>query len=121
MGTLMKMESDQMARSKSVAELAELAHEDDAAQDTAQADVFAQDNGFSLFDGIPIPDTTRTRASKYPWDEMATGQSFFVPGAKLESFSTAVSSRNRKGEKKYIVRKYTGPNGVAGVMVWRKS
>jgi hypothetical protein len=81
----------------------------------------AVDPAVEVFDGIPIPDTTRTRASKYPWDTLNVGQSFFVPNAKIEGFSTNVSTRNKKGDKKYIVRKYTGANGVLGVMVWRKA
>lgn len=74
-----------------------------------------------VFTNIPIPEGRTSRESKYPWDTLDVGASFFVPGAKVDTFNTLCSSRNKKGEKKYIARKWTGKDGVLGVMVWRKS
>lgn len=115
-----------MAKGKlSVVEQVRAAEADEANTGDAVVDaIFNQPTesaAFELFADIPVPDTTRTRASKYPWDTMGVGASFFVPNAKLDSFSTLVSTRNKKGPGKYIVRKWTGKDGVLGVMVWRKS
>ena len=97
---------------------------EDTTADSIVNDIFAaeaEDTGIQLFEGIAIPETTRERQSKYPWDKLAVGASFFVPNAKLDSFSTLVSTRNKKSDAKFIVRKWTGERGVQGVMVWRKS
>jgi hypothetical protein len=85
----------------------------------------ANDTASEIFKGIPLPTTDRTRQSKYKWDELDVGDAFFVPGAKLKSFVTQVSTRNKKGGPtgpKFIAREAKHPStGVDGVMVWRKS
>lgn len=80
---------------------------------------------FKTFENIPIPEGRATRVSKYPWDDLPKGGSFFVPGAKSDTFNTLVSTRNKrekdaKGDKgkKYVSRKFNH-EGVDGIMVWR--
>jgi hypothetical protein len=76
---------------------------------------------FKLDDNVPIPETSRgERPSKYPWDTMNVGQSFFVPGAKQSTFNTLTAGRTKKynGERKFISKAVT-EDGVEGVRVWR--
>lgn len=74
--------------------------------------------------GIAIPTGRAPRGeAKYPWDDLAAGESFFVPNGKPGTFQTLATNRNKKaGEngKKFIARKYTH-EGVEGVMVWRSA
>jgi hypothetical protein len=83
---------------------------------------------FQVFEDIPLPTTSRERESKYPWDKLAKGQSFFTPNAKIDTFNTLVSNRNKKEKKagttvKFTARKFTlkreGQPDVEGVMTWR--
>jgi hypothetical protein len=80
---------------------------------------------FQKFAGIPLPEARSSRESKYGWDELAQGESFFVPGAKPDTFNTLTSTRNKREKekngdkaKKFVARKFTH-EGVVGVMVWR--
>ena len=63
---------------------------------------------------VPIPDRIAGDRSKYPWIEMNIGDSFFVPGRKIESFSGQVVSASKRFGTKYTCR--TEDNGVR---VWR--
>lgn len=67
--------------------------------------------------GIPLP-TTASRSGKYPWDKMATGDSFFVPGAKVETFYTLTSTASKKYKCRFIARKWH-EGTTEGVRVWR--
>lgn len=78
----------------------------------------AQTDDVEVFDNIPIPTGRTARESKYNWD-INVGQSVFYPGLKLATVTTAVSNRNKKGDKKFIARKWTGKSGTLGVMIWR--
>jgi len=92
--------------------------------------------GFVIEDSIEIPKTSRANNSKYPFDKLEVGQSFFIPGKTAKSLASTVSSAtqryakeaegtrtNRKGEevpnvvfeRKFIVRDADG-----GARVWRK-
>ena len=86
-----------------------------------QAEVEAETNTIAIEDGISIPETKRSGGkAKYPWSDLGKGQSFFVPGAKVETFYTLCSSASKKLEgRKFIARKWDGEGGVKGVRVWR--
>lgn len=68
--------------------------------------------------GIPVPATTQRKA-KYPWGSMSKGDSFFIPGAKVETFYTLCSTASKTHKCKFIARKWDGEGGVKGVRVWR--
>lgn len=86
-----------------------------------------EDSDVAVFDNIPIPTGRAVRQSEYPWDKLdAVGKSFFVHKEGVEQdkllgrLTTAISNRKKRfPEVGYIVRKYTGPKGKLGVMVWR--
>jgi hypothetical protein len=71
---------------------------------------------FTIEKNVAIPAASRTGGgkAKYPWAQMEIGDSFFVPGAKVETFYTLVSAQNKKGDARFICRKQEG-----GVRVWR--
>lgn len=77
-------------------------------------------------DGIPLPDRLYKggRKAKYPFDQMAVGQSFFVPadGEKKKSVRAAAhgASKRYDGNRTFATRSTT-ENGVAGTRVWRIS
>ncbi len=71
-------------------------------------------------DGVPIPRSRSDRLRKYPWAELAVGQSFFVAGEKQTSLIAAAwgwAKRQSPGAR-FTSRKVV-ENGVAGVRVWR--
>jgi hypothetical protein len=76
------------------------------------------DGDIPVFANIPIPTGRASRESKYKWEELEVGQSFFVPDAKQTTFNTLTSTRNKRGDKKYVSKKYEH-EGKTGVMVWR--
>lgn len=70
-------------------------------------------------DNIPMPEGKPSK-QKYPWSELAVSQSFFVAGAAVATFYTLCTSAAKRHEgRKFIARKFTGPEGVEGVRVWR--
>lgn len=109
---------------------------------------------FAIMDNIPLPEVKRgggggrkgPRGSKYPFDTMENGQSFFVPATEempnpaktlastASTFAKKYATENgtreitRKGEvktvpaynytRKFVVRA-TELEGVKGAMVWR--
>lgn len=80
-------------------------------------------------DEFILPEGRAARQSKYPWDtllapvvdngKVVKQYSFFIEGAKVETFNTLCSTRSKKGNGKFVARKWTGPNGVLGVRVFR--
>ena len=69
--------------------------------------------------GIPIPERRRGPGApeKYPWREMAVGDSFFVPGITSAKFGgTPLSMRNAG---RVFARRSWTEDGVKGVRVWR--
>lgn len=95
---------------------------------------------FVIETGIPLPSSRagRTTGSKYPFDQMEVGTSFFVPGdskALVKSIGSAVSAANRRysvGTGEYKItkagaskeirsqeRKYTVRTVEGGVRVFR--
>lgn len=74
-------------------------------------------------DDIPMPDFTRkpfSKVSKYPWARLEKGKSFFVPGGKKGSWSTACAKHKKdsEGKKDFKCKEWT-ENDVAGIRVWR--
>lgn len=72
---------------------------------------------FKIDDNIPIPPKTSGNGAKrkYPFDDLAVGQSCFVP-AKKSAAITAVFRTYKP--KKFTVRTVT-ESGVTGARVWR--
>lgn len=127
---------------------------DNSVTETATAPVETTTASFGVDDNIPVPAAKRgggggrkgPRGSKYPFDTMENGQSFFVPAtAEMENpaktlastastfkkkYGTQTGTRSitRKGVTKdvpaytftrgFVVRAVT-ENGVAGCRVWR--
>jgi hypothetical protein len=92
----------------------------------------ADDEGkIILEDRIPIPTRFRNMASKYPFQKMKLGQSFFVAGEPLSTcrkLCQAVANYKRKegDEKEFVVRSRNKnqPENVnalreTGARVWR--
>lgn len=71
---------------------------------------------FKIEKGVALPATVRSGGkAKYPWNDMEIGDSFFVQGAKVETFYTLTATQNKKdASKRFIARKVED-----GVRVWR--
>lgn len=81
--------------------------------------------GITVAKGVALPDASRVGggASKYPWATMVPGDAFFVPGAKIETFYSLISSARKKHGHNFVARKCKGGlfgrlDGVDGVGVW---
>jgi hypothetical protein len=70
--------------------------------------------------GIPIPALYRKGESKYPWHQMAVGDSFFVPSSARQGayIASGVPRSIRYSGAKFSVRK-SEKDGVPGFRVWR--
>ena len=64
--------------------------------------------------GVPLPE--KANATKYPFREMAVGDSFFVPGKKSGDFSGQVAQAKKATGFNFTTRTLDG-----GVRVWRVS
>lgn len=69
---------------------------------------------YEIEKGIKLPPSTRRRTSKYPWDQMKVGDSFFVPG-KPKGLYTAASNHGVK-----IAVRPEKKGNQEGVRVWRR-
>lgn len=70
---------------------------------------------YAVEKGIPIPKPKSGGApSKYPWDQLAVGDSFLVPDKTKKTFSSQLLYRGKRNGCKYIARDVEG-----GVRVWR--
>lgn len=76
-------------------------------------------NTIGIDKGVAIP-TGKTGGgkSKYPWSTMELNDSFYVAGAKVETFYTLCSSASKKHGGKFICKKWQ-ENGTSGVRVWK--
>jgi hypothetical protein len=71
---------------------------------------------FKIEKNVAIPASVRTGGkSKYPWNELDVGDSFFVPGAKVSTFYTLTTGQNKKDPGKRFIARKDGE----GVRVWR--
>ena len=69
---------------------------------------------FQIEKNVPIP-PRREYKTKYPWDEMDVGDSFYVPNTKSGSIACGVYRASKRFEgKKFISRSEAG-----GIRVWR--
>jgi len=73
---------------------------------------------FAIASGLPIPETRQGAPCKYPWDKLAVGDSFFIPGKTSQTISPARQSAEHTRGTKYASRTVE-ENGVRGVRVWR--
>jgi hypothetical protein len=71
---------------------------------------------FQIEKGVPLPPlaVVSGRPTKYPWTEMAVGDSFFVPGQSSVKFSGNITSAKKMTGFKFTTRTVDG-----GVRVWR--
>jgi hypothetical protein len=75
----------------------------------------AREGGMSIIQvekNVPIPEYHGT--PKYPWSQMAVGDSFFVPGKTSKTFNAQIWHRQRLTGFKFKSRTMDG-----GVRVWR--
>lgn len=63
---------------------------------------------------MPLP----ALRSRYPFDEIKVGESFFAPKLKRSSVWSYLSGMQRKTNKRFACRTLT-EDGVEGVRVWR--
>jgi len=73
-------------------------------------------NSFTVEDGVTIPDKRQPgRPSKYPFDTMEIGQSFFAPGIKDRKVGNAARHyRPKRFRCRTMVE-----NGIRGTRCWR--
>ena len=65
---------------------------------------------------IPPPEDVHKGKRKYPWYEMAVGESFFVKGKTATQLAASYAQVQRKTLMRFTARKWPG-----GVRVWRIS
>jgi hypothetical protein len=64
--------------------------------------------------GIPLPSRTGRIPSRYPWDEMNNGDSFFIAGKRPKGLYTAAYGRGIK-----IAVRSEKKRNKEGVRVWK--
>jgi hypothetical protein len=69
---------------------------------------------YKIEKGIPLPSRTAGTPSRYPWDEMKNGDSFFISGKRPKGLYHAAYGRGVK----IAVRSETKRN-KEGVRVWK--
>ena len=77
------------------------------------------DESIKIEKGIPLPEETRGRNSKYPWGEMEIGDSFFIKDAEKYSvrYRTVQQCASRYG--KLRDKKFKSTSEGSGIRVWR--
>ena len=68
---------------------------------------------FKIEKGVPMPRNGAGGRTKYPWDKMEVGDSFFVPGTRNRGVNPGAASL-RLSPKKFAMRKVDG-----GTRIWR--
>lgn len=87
-------------------------YEDDGAAETTTE--------IQIDKGIPIPTKMQLgRRSKYPFDIMDVGDSFFVPGRDGKSFGGTVTAARKRLTDMAFEMRTVKEDGVIGVRVWR--
>lgn len=90
---------------------------------------FAVVLSFELESGIELPKIAsrgRTGQSKYPFDKMEKGQSFFIASKKVSDLASTISGANlkfateQKDEKGAVVTRTNRKNKVVPVLVYNK-
>jgi hypothetical protein len=75
------------------------------------------ESAFTIESEVPVPAPAigaRGRPSKYPWQNMQPGNSFFVPNGTPKSMYHLANRASKQYGHKYTVRTMDG-----GVRVWR--
>lgn len=87
-----------------------------AAQQLAQGDT----EPYKVLTGVPVPEGRAKAKSKYPFDTLEPGQSFFVPGETSKKLYALCAQRNSRAKdgKRFVCRAYTHED-AEGYMVWR--
>lgn len=82
-------------------------------------DLAPREHNLTLRKGLPAPPRASfgPRVSKYPWNDMQPGDSFFIPGGKITTFYTLTSDARKKHGKNFRAYKLV-EDGVEGVGVW---
>lgn len=75
------------------------------------------ENEFKIEKGVPIP--PRKIQSKYPWDQMDIGDSFFVPSTSGYKLSKIQSNAYAYGIKITPKRKFVIRTLEKGFRIWR--
>lgn len=73
---------------------------------------------FKIETDIPIPTSLNGYSSKYPWEKLEIGHSFFVKDKKPPALSTTRRYAEKKFHTKYASKLVT-ENGVQGTRIWR--
>lgn len=77
------------------------------------------DNGrFAISSNIPMPEPEGRAKRGYPWEELRTGESFFMPGGNKASNSSVTRANKLLSPRVFDSRKWT-EKGVDGIRVWR--
>lgn len=77
------------------------------------------DNGrYEISANIPIPAPAAKARRGYPWEELAVGESFFMPGGNKASNSSVTRANKLLAPRVFDGRLWT-EKGVDGVRVWR--
>lgn len=75
---------------------------------------------FTLTADIPPPEKRRSgRPSKYPFDQMEVGHSFFVKTDKPASAGSRIARQAKKSHKIKLIWEARNEDGEAGIRVWR--
>lgn len=75
----------------------------------------ADDCDIVIESGIPFPTTTdRLGGSKYPWDQLAVGDSFLSP-----TLSISCSNANKRYAPKHFISKTVQKSGTKFLRIWR--
>lgn len=70
---------------------------------------------------VPLPETRTQRRSRYPFEQMAVGDSFFIRNADQTRFASVQQCASRRGRldgTRFTVRKVTEGN-QKGLRCWR--
>lgn len=70
---------------------------------------------YDIEHGVKVPGEGR---SKYPWEQMDIGDSFFVPEPDAGAVRSAASAARKRLSTRYKCSKRV-EDGVAGIRVWR--
>lgn len=68
--------------------------------------------------GVPIPAKKGGRPPRYPWRDLAVGDSFFIPAALRPVVASASRNNARRNGGRFRVLTMV-ENGIKGVRVWR--
>lgn len=77
------------------------------------------DNGrYEISANIPMPAPAGRARRGYPWEELAVGESFFMPVGKKASTSSVTRANKLLAPRVFYSRRWT-EHGVDGIRVWR--